>query len=115
MQHAIDIRDVATLYEFWAYFALIEEIAVQLGVSPVVNLRLSDERGLEWQAEARFGEAGTLVYNQYQSSYSVPLRPDFTWKRNGQAEVVFDAKFRLERLNISGEDDEHARNNSQTR
>ena len=101
LQHAMDVRDVATLYEFWAYFALIEEIAVQLGVSPVVDLRLSDERGLEWQAEARFGEAGTLVYNQYQSSYSVPLRPDFTWKQNGQAEVVFDAKFRLERLDMT--------------
>ena len=46
-----------------------------------------------------------MVYNQYQPSYSVPLRPDFTWKRNGQAEVVFDAKFRLERLDIAGEDD----------
>jgi uncharacterized protein len=105
LQHAMDVRDVATLYEFWAYFALIEEIAVQLGVSPVVDLRLSDERGLEWQAGARFGEAGMLVYNQYQPSYSVPLRPDFTWKRNGQAEVVFDAKFRLERLDVSGDDD----------
>ena len=47
-----------------------------------------------------------MVYNQYQSSYSVPLRPDFTWKRGGQAEVVFDAKFRLERLDVAGEDDD---------
>lgn len=72
---------------------------------PAVYHRLSDERGLEWQAEARFGEAGTLVHNQYQPSYSVPLRPDFTWKQNGRAEVVFDAKFRLERLDVSGDDD----------
>jgi predicted component of viral defense system (DUF524 family) len=84
----------------------VEEIAVQLGVSPAIDLCYSDERRLEWQASARFGEVGTLVYNQYQLSYSVPLRPDFTWKLHGQAGVVFDAKFRLERLNIAGEDDD---------
>ncbi len=105
LQHAMDVRDVATLYEFWVFFALTEEIAVQLMESPVIDLRFSDERGLEWRAEARFGRAGTLVYNEYQPSYSVPLRPDFTWKQNGRAEVVFDAKFRLERLDINGEDD----------
>jgi len=104
LQHAMDVRDVATLYEFWVFFVLTKEIDEALGEKPVVNLRLSDEGGLEQPTEARFGQAGTLVYNQYQPSYSVPLRPDFTWKRNSQAEVVFDAKFRLERLDIVGED-----------
>jgi predicted component of viral defense system (DUF524 family) len=69
-------------------------------------LRLSDEGGLEQPTEARFGQAGTLVYNQYQPSYSVPLRPDFTWKRDGEVGVVFDAKFRLDRLESIGEDDD---------
>jgi predicted component of viral defense system (DUF524 family) len=101
LQRAIDVRDIAKLYEMWAFWALVEEIAVQVQESPSIDLRLSDESGLEWQAEARFGAAGTLVYNrQYQPpySYSVPLRPDFTWVRQGQPEVVLDAKFRLERL-----------------
>jgi predicted component of viral defense system (DUF524 family) len=98
LQYAMDVRDVATLYEFWAFFALVGKIADQVGESPAIDLRFSDEHGLEWRAAACFGQAGTLVYNHCQPSYTVPLRPDFTWKRNGRAEVVFDAKFRLERL-----------------
>ena len=31
LQHAMDVRDVATLYEFWVFFALMEEIGVSLG------------------------------------------------------------------------------------
>jgi len=52
---------------------------------------------LGWGAVAHFGAAGELIYNQTQPSYSMRLRPDFTWRRAGKAEVVFDAKFRLER------------------
>jgi predicted component of viral defense system (DUF524 family) len=36
----------------------------------------------------------------------VPLRPDFTWKRDGEVGVIFDAKFRLDRLESIGEDDD---------
>ena len=108
LQHAIDVRDVATLYEFWVYFALVEEIGEALDEKPVINLRLSDEHGLKWKSDARFGKWSTLVYNRgygYPNSYSVALRPDYTWLRNNRAEVVFDAKFRLERLDVTGEDD----------
>jgi predicted component of viral defense system (DUF524 family) len=106
LRQAMEVRDVATLYETWAFFALTEDIAVLTDQSPVIDLHLSDKVGLNWQAEARFGAAGKLVYNQSQPSYSVPLRPDFTWMRDGQAEVVLDAKFRLERLALEddGED-----------
>ena len=93
LRQAMDVRDVATLYEMWAFFALTEEIAVLTDQSPVIDLRLSDERGLGGLTEACFGEAGKLVYNQYQPSYSVSLRPDFTWVRDGCPDVVLDAKF----------------------
>ena len=82
-RQAMDVRDIAKLYEMWVFFALVEEIAVVANQSPAIDLRLSDESGLEWEAEARFGTAGTLVYNQYQPSYSVWLRPDFPGSGRG--------------------------------
>jgi predicted component of viral defense system (DUF524 family) len=72
---------------------------------------LSDDRALEWRSEARFDDGCVLVYNQaYRQprSYSVPLRPDVTWMRFGRPEVVLDAKFRLERLALVGDDTEEA-------
>jgi predicted component of viral defense system (DUF524 family) len=99
---AIEVRDIATLYETWAFLVLIEEIAVQTRTSPSIDLRVLDDDGLVWGAKARFGDIGVLAYNEYQRSYSVPLRPDFTWIENGVPQVVLDAKFRLERGDIEG-------------
>ncbi|HOU13692.1 MAG TPA: DUF2357 domain-containing protein [Anaerolineae bacterium] len=108
LAHAIEVRDVATLYEIWAFFALIEEIAVIVKESPTVAITISTEQGVEYGAKAHFGRAGALVYNRgfsYPTSYSVPLRPDFTWMRDGKPEVVLDAKFRLEHLPGADEED----------
>jgi len=100
LQAAIDLRDVAALYEFWTFFALVEEIQAQTKEQTAIDLQLTDEQGLCWQSEARFGTAGTLIYNQSFSkrSYSVPLRPDFAWWHGETLRAVFDAKFRLEHL-----------------
>lgn len=107
LRQAMEVRDIATLYEFWVFFALIEETAVQVGEAPVVDLRMSEEVGLSWRATARFSSIGALVYNWQQTGYSVPLRPDFTWMRGGRPEVVLDAKFRLERRSLEDmEEDE---------
>jgi len=109
LQQAIELRDIATLYEFWVFFALVEEIGVCLGESPVIDLRPSDKRGLEWHSEARFGEKGTLVYSRgfrRPTSYSLPLRPDFTWMVGGRPEVVLDAKFHLERAELEAGEEE---------
>jgi len=113
LQKAIELRDIATLYEFWAFFALVEEIAVCTGESPAIDLRPSDEHGLKWSSEARFGETGKLIYNlsfsrssARYSSYSLPLRPDFTWEHNGRPVLVLDAKFRLERAELEEGEDE---------
>jgi predicted component of viral defense system (DUF524 family) len=104
LHQAIDLRDVATLYEVWAFFALVEEIQAALNVTPTLRLRVSDEHGLDWRSVADFGSAGRLVYNQSRKGYSVGLRPDFLWVRNERAEVALDAKFRLDRPDWS--DDE---------
>ena len=106
LRHAIDVRDIAQLYEFWVFFNLIQDIGALFDESPVVNLKYSDVSGLQWQAEALFGSASRLVYNAYQPSYSLPLRPDFTWLHEDRPEVVFDAKFRFERPKIDEKYDE---------
>ncbi len=70
LQHAMDVRDVATLYEFWAYFALTKgNRRGSLGEKPVVNLRLSDEGGLEQPTEARFGRGRNVGLQ------SIPVHP----------------------------------------
>jgi len=108
LQQAIAVRDIATLYEVWVFFALIDEIRLALGETPEVKLHTSARHGLTWKAEARFSAAGTLVYNRgfrQPNSYSVSLRPDFSWMREGKLQVVLDAKFRLDRLPSQDEED----------
>ena len=107
LQQAIEVRDIATLYEVWVFFALIDEIGSALEETPQVELHTSAHHGLEWESVARFSPAGTLVYNRgfrYPNSYSVSLRPDFSWMRDGKPQVVLDAKFRLDRLPSEDED-----------
>ncbi|MGB8648555.1 MAG: DUF2357 domain-containing protein [Anaerolineae bacterium] len=108
LEHAIDVRDIAQLYEMWAFFALVEEIAGLVSESPILDLRLSDESGIGWLATARYSDKGTLVYNKdlRQLSYSLPLRPDFTWIVDGQVQAVLDAKFRLEPAGIEALDED---------
>jgi len=107
LQQALEVRDIATLYEFWCFFKLATEIQDALQVEPVLHLVTSDAHGLEWRAEARFGRLGRLLYNhtyRWPNSYSVPLRPDFTWVVGGKPQVVLDAKFRLKWL-VSAEEE----------
>jgi hypothetical protein len=108
LQEAIEVRDIATLYEVWVFFALIDRIEMALGKRPEVKLRTSAHYGLTWKASARFPGAGTLVYNRgfrRPNSYSVSLRPDFSWMQDGEPRVVLDAKFRLERSELSDAED----------
>lgn len=106
LQQAIELRDVAALYEMWVFFALVDEIAyvvLKNEESPVLELKISDEKGLNALSKAIFSNQGELIYNQtfaYHTtpftSYSLPLRPDFVWVQDQKPVAVFDAKFRLE-------------------
>lgn len=99
LQSAIDLRDVASLYEFWVFFRLCEEIGDILQQDPVLRLEPGDREGLGWTSRALFGGRGELRYNQTfrggGRSYSVSLRPDYTWLFAGKPTVVLDAKFRM--------------------
>ncbi len=96
VERTIEIRDVATLYEYWVFFALVEEIQVHLDIAPRLDLHFGTMEQLGWTAEAVFTGQGKLVYNKSTRGYSGTLRPDYLWIRNGKAEVALDAKFRLE-------------------
>jgi uncharacterized protein len=97
LQQAIDLHDIATLYEIWVFFALIEEIAVIFGETPTITLKDYGLGSIGRASEAQFGSIGKLVYNQTLPTYSIPLRPDFGWFRDYQLDLVIDAKFRMER------------------
>ncbi len=107
LQKAIDNKDIAKLYEYWAFFRLVEELGRILGkkrlrivVTPAGEL---SERG---NAYAQFNNGWRLYYNKPLSpkrwSYSVTLRPDFSLfngdpsKKSTNLIGVFDSKFKLD-------------------
>jgi predicted component of viral defense system (DUF524 family) len=115
-QEAIDTRDIATLYEIWCFFALVDKIGDTLGVSPEERqwkIEVSDERGLVHKSRVTFGQTGyRLTYNEgfgrgKKRSYSVMLRPDFTLHGPSELRLVFDAKFRFDEttFEVADEDD----------
>jgi predicted component of viral defense system (DUF524 family) len=112
LQEAIDSRDIATLYEFWCFFALADRLQGVLG-SATLTLRVTDLYGLQYRAEARFSHSPLrLVYNQdFQQcpgrtgSYSVRLRPDYTLVQGRKAVLVFDAKFRFDARDLGVPED----------
>jgi uncharacterized protein len=100
LRKAMELRNVADLYEFWVFFALAEQIGELFGIAPSLELKTSDPHGLMWNSEAHFGQQGTLVFNHsfqrnwtHFHSYSTALRPDFTWVVEGKPRCVLDAKF----------------------
>lgn len=110
LRQAMDIRDVAQLYEMWVFLALIEELAIVTQQAPTIDLQLTESIGMGWNAKAQFGAHGILYYNkdQRKNSYSIPFRPDMSWVRDGQLELVLDAKFRLESFATLGAEDMEA-------
>lgn len=99
MQEAIDLRDIATLYEYWVWFELCRRIREVLQCSrPVIDTIPPSEMGLPHGLRATFAGHGTLYFNKSQQAYSgISLRPDYLWEPIVGAKVGFDAKFRLAR------------------
>ncbi|MDQ3542117.1 MAG: DUF2357 domain-containing protein, partial [Chloroflexota bacterium] len=113
LQYAIDLRNVADLYELWVWFELIDRVEAHTGMEPVISAS-KDVFGAPVHGQhARFGLHGTLYYNQtYRKGkhvYSaINLRPDYVWERADGRLIVMDAKFRLDNLSdliASGDDD----------
>ncbi|AJC71774.1 hypothetical protein X802_06085 [Thermococcus guaymasensis DSM 11113] len=101
LQRAIDNRDIAKLYEYWAFFRLVEELSGVLGKKSIrIVVTPAGELSESGDVYAQFDNGWRLYYNKRLTprkwSYSVTLRPDFSLFRNGKLIGVFDAKFKLD-------------------
>jgi len=109
----LEVRDIAQLYELWCFFALARVLETVIGSPPTragrpqrthTEIIVPWDFDIEWQGRAH------LYYNRSfhhsvttRYSYSVPLRPDITLECStptGVALHLFDAKFKLESLNL---------------
>lgn len=96
------VRDVALLWEFWAFPALTLRLGAIWNEEPRFEAEFDAARGLLRPSKAVFTR-GELVWNSSAPSYSTPLRPDFLWMDdNALPRVAFDAKFRLDTETGSG-------------
>lgn len=115
MQTAIELRDVATLYEFWCFYELIAQLSATCGSQPSCWIEVTDNQGLKYEARAGWATFGQLVYNRTfghrSGSYSVSLRPDFVFYPAQQIGLktqpfIFDAKFRFSYSEWTADDDD---------
>jgi len=96
MQSAIDLRNVADLYEFWVLFELVDRIREITGVEPIVS-NTHGPFGEPGRGQTlTFAGHGVLFYNHGRRGYSkIGLRPDYLWEPVEGGWVAFDAKFRM--------------------
>ncbi len=107
LQRAIDNKDIATLYEYWCFFRLVEELSGVLGKKSIrIVVTSAGELSESGDVYAQFDNGWRLYYNKRliprKWSYSVTLRPDFSLFTGDPDETgtelvgVFDAKFKLD-------------------
>lgn len=96
-------KDLATLYEYWCFFALADALARTVGKEPDwraftrTESDLLEVRLVRGQPSELKIKPFRLVYEPRirKGSYSVPLKPDFLIRGEGGL-WVFDAKYRLD-------------------
>jgi hypothetical protein len=96
---AIENKDIATLYEYWAFFRLVKELSTILGEPRFhIGVDVSGILSEGLNSYVSFGKAWRLYYNRKfrSKSYSVPVKPDFALLKNKKIVGVFDAKFKVE-------------------
>ncbi|AFK22417.1 DUF2357 domain-containing protein [Pyrococcus sp. ST04] len=111
LNRAIKNKDIAKLYEYWAFFRLIHDIGKALNVKEInLVIEPTGEISESGDVYAEFGNGWRLYYNKKlmpkKWSYSVSLRPDFSLftgdpgKKESKIIGVFDAKFKVEEINM---------------
>ena len=105
MGRLLETKTASTLYEYWCFFTLADELEQLLGAPLRADKSIVAD---DWQTSVRegitidFPGGVRLAYNQsyggnMRGSYSVPLRPDITLTV-GEELHLLDAKFRLQSL-----------------
>ncbi len=113
LQHAIDIRDVATLYEYWVFFELAAQIGTAVGADGQLFAKprtaFDSLQGITHGTCYRYDGFGELFYNRQVPGYSgISLRPDYLWVPKDGRAVAFDAKFRMNHGVLETDDDDIA-------
>lgn len=116
----LEAKDIATLYEMWAAFAVLDAVREVVGRPAHVARVVVDQKGatVAWGLVARWGDGTALAYNHtytrtagfHGTSRSLRLRPDvalYVPKGPNAGLHLFDAKFRLDgTLDPEADDDE---------
>ncbi len=100
-------KDLATLYEYWCFFQLLDAVAAALDAQVDPRQFIVEERDIfqvridqSGKSRGQVGQA-TVYYNRYfrhrvSESYSVPLHPDYTVELPGGQRFIFDAKYKYD-------------------
>jgi predicted component of viral defense system (DUF524 family) len=67
---------------------------------PVFRIKEGPQGGLAGETEADLGKGYKLVYNKTCKGYTFNFRPDFSLIKDKNLEVVFDAKFRFDLMEL---------------
>jgi len=105
MTRLLETKTASTLYEYWCFFRLADELERLLGAPLRADKFINTD---EWEASVRegitidFPQDVTLSYNRsyggnMAGSYSVTLRPDITLTVGDELHLL-DAKFRLQSI-----------------
>ncbi|MBA3396025.1 MAG: DUF2357 domain-containing protein [Deltaproteobacteria bacterium] len=121
VEKLLGLKDVATLYELWCYFAVVDAVGEIIGRRPdyADAMKVKDEVDLGYGFRVAWNDGPSVYYNLSFTSKTPPprrsaslwLRPDIVVdiKRDGQRELhAFDAKLRIDGAPPSGEVDEAA-------
>jgi predicted component of viral defense system (DUF524 family) len=104
IQQAIDNRRIDQLYEYWCFFKLSEMLTKIINgeeAKPKFRIKEGAQGGLDYpETEADLGKGYKLVYNKTWEGYTFNFRPDFSLMKDGRLEVVFDAKFRFDLMEL---------------
>lgn len=119
VEKLLGLKDVATLYELWCYFAVVDAVAEVVGrpADYADAMKVKDEVGLGHGFRVAWNEGPTVYYNLSftpkksppRQSASLWLRPDIVVDvvRSGQRELhALDAKLRIDGVVASGESEE---------
>ena len=102
-------KDLATLYEYWCFFQLLDAVAAALDAQIDPRQFIVEERDIFRvtidQSGNSHGQVGraTVYYNRHfyhraGGSYSVTLHPDYTVELPDGRRFVFDAKYKYHDL-----------------
>ena len=114
LRDLLELKDIATLYELWAFFRIAELLRTLIG-PPVRSVRPTRKDrfqvSLRWNRTFEWASGIWLAYNRTfappRDSYSVPLRPDIALhlpEGPNRGRHLLDAKFSLQTPSDAGLD-----------